>query len=219
MSPSRRRPLAGFDEDTLTVSWARPDAVVCAITPFGLTGPYRHRRATHFVAFATSASMHRIGTPEGPPLTIPDSSTSTKPARTRRCASSPPSRTAPRSAGQTIDISANEVAAAKDFVFDRYEMMGMTLDRSSSIGYPPTGTWQCRDGPFDVAAHQTRHWTAFLRMLGDPPELSDPSLNDVLVRREIYDGLAETISGLPRRTATGRSWSCSVRPPACRARS
>jgi crotonobetainyl-CoA:carnitine CoA-transferase CaiB-like acyl-CoA transferase len=196
MSPSRRRPLAGFDEDTLTVSWARPDAVVCSITPFGLTGPYRHRRATHFVAYATGASMHRIGTPEGPPLTIPGQQHFDEAGAHAAVCILAALQNFAAVGGQTIDISANEVAATKDFVFDRYEMTGMTLDRSSAIGYPPTGTWQCKDGPFDVAAHQTRHWTAFLRMLDDPPELSDPSLNDVLVRREIYDGLAETISGL-----------------------
>ena len=140
--------------------------------------------------------MHRIGTPEGPPLTIPGQQHFDEAGAHAAVCILAALQNRAAVGGQTIDISANEVAATKDFVFDRYEMMGMTLDRSSSIGYPPTGTWQCRDGPFDVAAHQTRHWTAFLRMLDDPPELSDPSLNDVLVRREIYDGLAETISGL-----------------------
>src|SRR5205814_935570 len=37
---------------------------------------------------------------------------------------------------------------------------------------------------------------AFLRMLDSPPELSAPALRDVLVRREVFDGLSETISGL-----------------------
>ena len=34
-------PVVGFDPDSRELSWAAPDAVVCAITPFGLTGPYR----------------------------------------------------------------------------------------------------------------------------------------------------------------------------------
>src|SRR5258706_82137 len=63
-----------------------------------------------------------------------------------------------RVGGQTIDIAAHEVAVTRDFAFDRYQMTGMSLDRTATIGSPPTGTWQCKDGPFDVAAHQTRHW-------------------------------------------------------------
>ena len=45
-------PVAGFDPDARELSWAAPDAVVCAITPFGLTGPYRTWRATHLTSCA-----------------------------------------------------------------------------------------------------------------------------------------------------------------------
>src|SRR5262249_13536379 len=50
-SPSRRRPLAGFDDERLELAWATDDAVVCTVTPYGVTGPHRHWRATHFVAY------------------------------------------------------------------------------------------------------------------------------------------------------------------------
>lgn len=196
ISPSRRGPLAGFDEDRLALSWTADDTIVCSITPYGLTGPYRHRRATHFVAFASSGGMHKIGPPEGPPVTMPgqqhwdDAS-----AHAALCVLAVLQNRG-NVGGQTIDISAHEVAVTRDFAFDRYHVVGMAQDRVTGIGYPPTGTWQCKDGPFDVAAHQTRHWDAFLRMLDSPPELSAPSLQDVLVRREIFDGLAETISAI-----------------------
>lgn len=204
MSPSRRRPLAGFANDTdgdgdgadLALSWADDDAIVCSITPYGLTGPYRHRRATHFVAFATSGGMHIIGPAEGPPVAIPGRQHwDDAGAHATLCVLAALQNRA-TVGGQTIDISAHEVAATRDFVFDRYDVVGMAQNRATGIGYPPTGTWQCKDGPFDVAAHQTRHWDAFLQMLDNPAELSDPSLADVLVRRAIFDGLAETIAGL-----------------------
>src|SRR3984957_10366434 len=38
-------PVTCFDPDTGELAWASPDAIVCAITPFGLTGPYRSWRA------------------------------------------------------------------------------------------------------------------------------------------------------------------------------
>jgi crotonobetainyl-CoA:carnitine CoA-transferase CaiB-like acyl-CoA transferase len=196
MSPSRRQPLAGFDEDGLAVSWAPDDAVICSVTPYGLTGPYRHRRATHFVGYATSGGMHKIGPPEGPPVTIPGQQHWDEASAHAALAVLAALQNRARVGGQTIDISAHEVAATRDFAFDRYQMVGITQDRAGVIGYPPTGTWECRDGPFDVAAHQTRHWDAFLLMLDSPPELSAPALRDVLVRREIFDGLSETIRDL-----------------------
>ena len=45
-------PVTGFDPDSRELSWAAPDAVVCAITPFGLTGPYRSWGATHLTSCA-----------------------------------------------------------------------------------------------------------------------------------------------------------------------
>jgi crotonobetainyl-CoA:carnitine CoA-transferase CaiB-like acyl-CoA transferase len=196
MSPSRRRPLAGFDEDALALTWARDQAVVCAISPFGLTGPYRHRRATHFTAYAASGHMHRVGPPEGPPVTIPAQQHWDEAGAHAAVCILAALQSRPEVGGQLIDLSAQEVAATRDFLFDRYQAEGMVIDRSVGIGYPPTGTWQCKDGPFDVAAHQTRHWDAFLEMLDHPQQLSDPALRDVLVRREIFDGLEGTIKEL-----------------------
>jgi crotonobetainyl-CoA:carnitine CoA-transferase CaiB-like acyl-CoA transferase len=195
-SPSRRRPLAGFDDERLELAWARADAIVCAVTPYGLTGPHRHWRATHFVAYAATGLMHKIGPPEGPPVVIPGQQHWDDTGAHAAVSILAALRSRADVGGQTIDISALEVAAARDFAFDRYAVEGMALDRSVPIGYPPTGTWQCEDGPFDVAAHQTRHWDAFLDMLDHPDVLSDPSLQDVLVRREIFDGLQETIGEL-----------------------
>ena len=202
-SPSRRRPLAGFDDERLQVAWASADAVVCVVTPYGLTGPHRHWRATHFVAYAATGLMHKVGPPEGPPVVIPGQQHWDDTGAHAAVSILAALRNRDDVGGQLIDISALEVAATRDFAFDRYDVEGMALDRSVTIGYPPTGTWQCADGPFDVAAHQTRHWDAFLEMLGRPDVLSDPSLEDVLVRREIFDGLQDTISDLvaPRSRA------------------
>jgi len=195
-SPSRRRPLAGLDEEHLALSWARLDAIVCVVTPYGLTGPHRHWRATHFVAYAASGCMHKIGPPEGPPVVIPGLQHWDDTGAHAAVSILAALRNRAAVGGQTIDISALEVGATRDFAFDRYDVEGMVFDRSVGVGYPPTGTWQCADGPFDVAAHQLRHWDAFLDMLDRPVELSDPSLQDVLVRREIFDGLQDAISKL-----------------------
>ena len=110
ISPSRRRPLAGFDETSLAVSWAREHAVVCAITPYGLTGPYRHRRATHFVGHATSGSMHKVGPEAGPPVTIPAQQHWDEASAHAAVCILAALQNRAAVGGQTIDISAHEVA-------------------------------------------------------------------------------------------------------------
>ena len=177
MSPSRRRPLAGFDEDTLAVSWAPDDAVVCAITPVRAHGTVpasaRHAlRGRTRRAGRCTRSVPRRSTGHDPgqqhwdeasrarrgvhPRRVAELRRSRRPDDRHLGARSGRRRATSRSTGTTS--------------------WAWRMDRTSVIGYPPTGTWQCKDGPFDVAAHQTRHWNAFLRMLDDPAELSDPSL-------------------------------------------
>ena len=70
VSPSPRSSLPGWDPATLTLAWA-PHAIVCAITPFGLTGPNAAWRATPMISYAMGGYMSRVGPVEGPPVTIP----------------------------------------------------------------------------------------------------------------------------------------------------
>ncbi len=72
LSPTPRSRVVGFDPERAALEWARDDSVVCCITPFGLTGPYRRRRSTHFVSYAMGGGMHRSGPPEGPPVAVPE---------------------------------------------------------------------------------------------------------------------------------------------------
>jgi benzylsuccinate CoA-transferase BbsE subunit len=199
-SPSRRRPLAGFDRDNLSVSWTRDDAIVAAITPFGLTGPWRDLRATAFVSFAMGGGMHWVGDPEGPPHAAPGRLAWDEAGAHAALGVLAAVSARDRVGGQLLDLSVHEVAAAKDFLFERYDVdepggWGRTIP----VGYPPTGIWECADGPLAVAVHQVHHWPAFLAMLGDPDDLSDPIYADALFRREAWDLLRELIAPHLRR--------------------
>ena len=93
----------------------------------------------------------------------------------------------------------HEVLTGKDFVLEEYDAVGLNpLGRLVEVGWPPSGTFQCADGPFSIAAHQVGHWDAFLEMLEHPAELADPALQDPLVRRERYEELGATITELVR---------------------
>jgi len=196
VSPSPHSPLHGWDADARTIDWA-PTAIVCAITPFGLTGPHAWWRSTPFVSFAMGGNMLRIGTPEGPPRTIPGRQPWDEAGVHAAVCILAALGVVETVGPQSIDLSVHEVAAGKDFFLEQYDAVGMTtLGRRVTVGYPPTGTYECMDGLFDIAAHQVRHWDAFCEMLGRPAELADPALADPLLRRERFEELGRTIQGL-----------------------
>jgi len=197
LTPSRRTPLPGFVPEAGLLSWARADAVVCAITPFGLTGPYRDHRATPLISFAMGGGMHRVGPVEGPPVAAPGQIQWDEAGVHGALAVLAALEARPTQGGQLVDLSVHEVAAGKDFLLERYDVEAMFgWGRTVGVGYPPTGTWECADGPFEVACHQLHHWEAFLTMLDHPEQLSEPSLADPLVRRDLFDGLIPVIAEL-----------------------
>ena len=196
-SPSARRPVVGFDREDLKVSWAAPDAVIASITPFGLTGPQRDLRMTPFLSFAMSGGMHWVGEQGGPPLVVPGQLQWDEAGINAALGVVAALLARDRVKGQLLDLSVHEVGVAKDFLLERYDVgRPDEWGRMVGVGIPPTGVWFCADGPFAIAAHQEHHWQAFLSMLDQPAALSEPSLNDPLVRRDIFDGLQEVISGL-----------------------
>ena len=197
LSPSPARPVPGFDAAAGTLAWAAPDAIVCSITPFGVTGPYARRTATHLTSFAQSGGMWRAGPAGTPPLPLPPNLhwhiASTHAAVAILAALDVRDRVG----GQFVDISAQEVEQYQEVLWEAYHFQGLRPGgRSIPIGVPPTGVWQCRDGLFDVAAHQVQHWEAFLELLDHPPELAEPSLADMATRQLIFDGVSEIIASL-----------------------
>ena len=198
VSPSPRSSPPGWDPAALTVDWA-PHAIVCAITPFGLTGPNAGWRATPMISYAMSGYMSRVGPVEGPPVTIPGRHCWDEAGAHAAVAVLAALRAAGTVGPQGIDLSVHEILTSKDFVLEEYDAVGLNpLGRLVGVGWPPSGTYQCADGPFSVAAHQVRHWDAFLEMLEQPAELTDPALHDPLVRRERYLELGATIAELVR---------------------
>jgi len=196
VSPSPESRLHGWDAKTRTIDWA-PGAIVCAITPFGLTGPHSWWRSTPFVSFAMGGNMLRMGSVEGPPQMIPGRQVWDEACVHAAVCILAALAVVDTVGPQSIDLSVHEVATGKDFFIEQYDAVGMSmLGRRVTVGYPPTGIYECVDGPFDVAAHQLRHWDAFCEMLGHPEELADPALADPLVRRERFEELGRTIQGL-----------------------
>jgi len=196
-SPTRRAPVVGFDRDARRLRWASPDAIVASITPFGLVGPLRDLRATPLVSFAMGGGMHWTGHRDGPPLPAPGQLVWDEAGIHAAFGVVSALFGHGRFGGQTLDFAVHDMAAGKDFLIERFDVGAINeWGRSVDIGIPPSGRWECRDGLFRISAHQRHHWESFLAMLDHPVALSEPSLADPQLRREIFDGLVEVIAGL-----------------------
>ena len=197
ISPSPERPLSGFDAETGTLAWAGDGTVVCSITPFGVTGPYSRRSATHLTSFAQSGQMCRTGLPGEPPRAQPPNIHWHLAGTHGAIAVMAALGVRDVLGGQFIDISAQEVEVYHDGQFEAYHALGLRPGgRTIGIAAPPSGRWDCADGQLDVAAYADRHWASFLEMLGHPDELTEPALADMALRLQIHDGLIATIEPL-----------------------
>lgn len=197
LTPTVRAPVAGFDAATGELAWAGPDAVVCCITPFGLTGPYRDWRATHLTSHALSGLMYVQGAPEGPPVVVPGQQLYDFTGTHAAVAVLTALRARPRAGGQLIDMSAHEVLTQS--CFDIYSYTNSALigrRRPRAVQYSGGGSWPCRDGVIEFTASTDKHWFALMELLGHPAELSDPSWAHPVVRHPYEDKIIEVMRPL-----------------------
>ena len=195
MSPDRRRPLVGVGVDG-RLTWGHPDLVVCAITHYGLTGPHAHRRVTPLVSEAASGAMYRFGPPDGPPRALPGRQAWDETGAYGTFAVLAALHARGAVGGQLVDVSVHETIASHDQQVDLFDIDATVWHRTRLVGIPPTGVWQCRDGPFNISCHQVHHWGAFLDMLGRPAELVDPLFEAPVMRQQLFDLLGELITPL-----------------------
>ncbi len=186
----------GFVDVPPSLSWVPDGALTCFITPFGLTGPYRHWRATPFTSFAMSGLMHPVGPPEGPPLAIPGQQLYDEAGAWAAFLMQAVLRSPPACRSQVIDHSVHEVGLFHKLGSEQYVVNGRIKTRETNFGPPPGGIWKCRDGSLDVGAHSPHHWDLFVDLLGRPEVLSDPLYRDRDMRVQLFDLLTEVISGL-----------------------
>jgi crotonobetainyl-CoA:carnitine CoA-transferase CaiB-like acyl-CoA transferase len=197
LTPTAREPVAGFDPMTGELAWAGPDTVVCSITPFGLTGPYRNWRATHLVSHAMSGLMYTQGPLEGPPVVVPGQQLYDQVGTHAAIAVLTALRARPRAGGQLIDMSAHEVLTQSCFaIYDYTNAARIGRRRPQTIQYSGGGTWECRDGVIEFTASTDKHWYALMELLGHPAELSDPSWAHPNVRHPYEEKIIEVMRPL-----------------------
>jgi crotonobetainyl-CoA:carnitine CoA-transferase CaiB-like acyl-CoA transferase len=197
LTPTRREPVAGFDPGSGELAWAGPDTVVCSITPFGLTGPYRTWRATHLVSHAMSGLMYTQGTLEGPPVVVPGQQLYDQVGTHAAVAVLTALRARPQVGGQLIDMSAHEVLTQACFsIYDYTNFSRIARRRAGSVQYSGGGTWDCRDGVIEFTASTDKHWFGLMELLGHPAELADPSWAHPGVRAPYEEKIIEVMRPL-----------------------
>jgi crotonobetainyl-CoA:carnitine CoA-transferase CaiB-like acyl-CoA transferase len=198
LAPSAKRPVMGWDRDARRLSWAGPDTVICCLTPYGLDGPLRDRRATQLTAYADSGGMWSIGPPEGPPRTIPAFPFYDELSAHAAFCIMVALRERPHSGAQVIDLCLHDMLAYRESTaVSFYTIAGHSLtSRRRMPAMPPTGIWDVSDGQVELLIWNPPHWDGFLEIVGRPADLLDPALRQRTERHARADQLAPRVREL-----------------------
>ncbi len=165
-------------------------AIRVAITPFGLTGPYRDWRATGSILLAMGGYSYLMGDPDRAPLTLPGHYVqyqSGQHAYIAACALQYEGED-----NQTADVSMWEtVLSLSQFTTVMWTSNGEIRQRHGNdfgLLYP-ISMFPCADGWFHINVVPT-FWSAFTHMLGAPELETDPRFaesSDRVLNRDLLD--------------------------------
>jgi crotonobetainyl-CoA:carnitine CoA-transferase CaiB-like acyl-CoA transferase len=195
-SPTATHPIAGFDPASRTFSWAPDGAVACFVTPFGLTGPHRHWRATHLTSYALSGLMFEQGPVAGPPVVIPGQICYDHAGTHAAVCVLAALRERPREGGQAIDLSAHEVLTQSFYSLYIYTSADEIARPNPPGQGSSVGIWKCRDGLVQVVLSTDKHWFGLVELLGRPAALTDPTWGNPQVRGPFEDKIVEVVTPL-----------------------
>jgi len=184
----------GFD----SLRAINPALVLTSISGFGLFGPYREFKAPNIVAFAMGGLMNLCGHPGRAPLVGPcdiayhlgsvHAAFGTLVALYNR-------RSTGR--GEHVEVSLQDVLVADPFLrlITRYSVSGEIQQRTGhSQSTTVAETYECKDGYARIFCNQPDHWRRLVEWLGNPPELTNPKLENVQNRfplRPVLDRMIE----------------------------
>jgi len=163
----------GLGYDTLRAE--NPRLIYCAISGFGQTGPWADRPAYDQIVQGAAGVMAVTGEAGGGPLRVgypvADTVGGLTAAMAICAALNAPER------GGYIDVSMlDSVLASMAWVVSNH-LIGGVDPRPNGNENPtsaPSGTFQCADGPINIAANRDEQWVALARALGRDDLLTDP---------------------------------------------
>lgn len=192
--------LDGWGFDYPTLQKIRPGLIVCSITGYGQTGPYRERPGYDFMVQALGGFMSVTGPAEGEPyragVAIADLGAGMFAASAILAALFARERTGN---GQRIDISLLDTQVALlSYVASNYLVSGQIPARYGN-GHPnlvPYQSFQARDGYFAFACGNDTQWKRFCERVGKPEWAEDERFAANRARVENRQAVVERLSAL-----------------------
>ena len=181
---------------------ANPALVICRITGYGQTGPYRDRPGFARIAHAVGGLTHLAGMPEGPPVTPGSSSLADYFSGMYGVVGIMMAlRTAEQTGkGQIVDVALYEsIFRILDEVAPAYAKFGIVRGREGRMTRQvcPHGHFECGDGKWvAIACTSDRMWDRLARNVLARPDLADshPRTTDRLADRGLIDGVVEAFT-------------------------
>src|SRR5918996_766467 len=197
----------GFDYET--VHRRNPRLIYCAISGFGLTGPYAGRGGYDTIAQAMSGIMSATGHPDMPPakagVPIADIGTGMFAAFGIVCAYIARQHTG---VGQLVDTSLFETSIALSLVESATFLAGGELPSplgSTHRRNAPHGAFRAKDGYIAIAADSAHFWKRFCQILGLESLLDDPRFKtnaDRVANKQLLQEIVERVTS----TREGSYW-------------
>lgn len=187
--------MAALGIDYQTFRTLNPRLVLCSVTPFGLTGPYKDYRA-HEITMAHGGgwawlSPGALEDPELPPLKAFGhqadfqgalaAATVTLGAYYQALASG---------CGEHIDLSVQAYVASfleQNFIY--YTYMGKVASRLGQRLLYPWGMYEAKDGLIFLVIPEPDQWTRLVELMGNPEWASWEIFQDAFMRAENWDVL------------------------------
>ena len=161
----------GFDYESLCR--LNPRLIVCSVSNYGQTGPYRDYKATEMTMYAHAGLVHSLGVPEREPLRSVDHLPEYQAGGTAAAAIVGAAIHQRWSGeGQFVDVSLFEVGSgSSDRRITRtlgYEYTGESIPRSPAGSMPGGAALPCSDGYVLFTVSPPSRWRRLFEMIGAP---------------------------------------------------
>ncbi len=174
---------------------ARPAPGTVALTPHGLSGPYRDRLEADMSIFAWTNRMARQRPPEGPPLRYAPHTAAMQVGFTAAAAAAAALWDRERG-GERRDIEIAAVEAHSGNVDTNFTAWSLNqgiapLSAIRSVRVFPVGTYPCRDGFVQFTAAEPPFFQRSCAAIGRPGWPEDPRFRDPAIRPDYHDDYME----------------------------
>jgi len=163
-----------------------PEIIMCSVSAFGQTGPYRNLAGYDIIAQGVSGMMDVTGDPDGPPMKVgPSIADYVTGFNAFGAISAALYYRAVTGKGQYIDTCLVDcLIAANDYT--EYAFNGVNAKRNGNHHdlFAPYGVFSGTDGDMVIGILNEKLWDDFCELIGQPEMIDNPKYDDPSKRRQ-----------------------------------